>query len=166
MGQEELQCSKIETTRVKKGKLSDDRFKLSGEYIPTIKQKAVKSQGKRFDNTLKGTVATQETRDSVEWRLNRTDVSGLPGRFKAWIYQHVVLPKILWPLTIYEFTSNNVEQLENSINSRMRRCWVCQNAFAEQPYLTIPIRYSSIFKVVFKSRKSEKNNSVQALQRS
>ena len=109
---------------LKKGKLSDDRFKLSGEYIPTVKDKLVKSLGNHFDHTLNGAVAIQKTRNILERLLNKIDRSGLPGRFKAWIYQPVVLPKILWPLAIYQFNYNNVEPLENRINARLRR-WLC-----------------------------------------
>ena len=66
-------------------------------------------------------MAIQETGDKLERWLSKIDMSGLPGRFKAWIYQEVVIPKILWLLTIYEFTSYKVEQLEKRINSRFRR---------------------------------------------
>ena len=87
----------------------------------SIKDKPVKSQGKCFDHSLKDAVSIQETRDRLERWLNKINRSGLPGRFKAWIYQQVVLPKILWPLNIYEFTSYYVEQLEKRNNSRLRR---------------------------------------------
>lgn len=30
--------------------------------------------------------------------------SGLPGKYKAWGYQHGVLPRLLWPLLVYEFS--------------------------------------------------------------
>ena len=117
---------------LKKGKLSDNRFKIPGEYIPTIKDKPVKSLGKRFDQSLKDAVAIQETRDRLERWLNKINMSGLPGCFKARIYLHVVLRS----LTIYEFTSYNVEQLEKRINSRLRR-W-----FAKMPLQRSPIRKS------------------------
>ena len=88
-------ATKSRSLVLKKGKLSEDRFKLSGEYISTIKDKPANSLGKRFDHTLKDAVAIQETRDRLERGLNKIDRSGLPGRFKAWIYQHVILPKNL-----------------------------------------------------------------------
>ena len=94
--QDKLQCSKIEITRIKKkDKLLDNPFKLLGEYIPTIKHKPVKSLENRFDHTLKDTMTIQGTRVSVEWWLNKKDRFGLPGSYKAWILQPVVLPKIL-----------------------------------------------------------------------
>ena len=120
-------ATKSRSLVLKKGKLSDDRFKLSVEYIPTIKDKPAKSLGKH----LKDVVAIQETGDRLKRWLNKIDRSGLLGRFKAWIYQHVVLPKILWPLTITNShpTIRNLElilfsscsKLEKRINSRLRR---------------------------------------------
>ena len=115
---------KLRSLVLKKGKIIEERFKLSGESIPTIKQNPVKSLGKRFDDSLKDTVAIQETKENLERWFNKIERSGLPGRFKAWIYQNAVLPKVLWQLTIYEFRSSSVEQLEKRINSRLRR-WLC-----------------------------------------
>ena len=66
-------------------------------------------------------MAIQETKENLERWLNKIERSGLPGRFKAWIYQNAVLPKVLWQLTVYEFTSSSVEQLEKKINSTWRR---------------------------------------------
>ena len=114
-------AAKSRSLLLKNGKLSEDRFKLSGEYIHSTKDKPVKSLGKRFNHTLKDALAIQKTRDCLERWLNKIDRASLPERFKVWIYQHVLLPKILWPLTIYEFTSYNVEQLEKRINSGFRR---------------------------------------------
>ena len=112
---------KLRSLVLKKGKIIEERFKLSGEFIPTIKQNPVKSLGKRFDDSLKDTVAIQETKENLERWLNKIERSGLPGRFKAWIYQNAVLPQVLWQLTIHEFSSSSVEQLEKRINSRLHR---------------------------------------------
>lgn len=107
---------------LRKGNVLDkERFRLSGGDIPTIREKPVKSLGKRIDHSLKYTTPIQETKDKLETWLIRVDKSGLPGRFKAWIYQHAILPKILWPLSIYEFTTSHIEQLEKRINMRLRR---------------------------------------------
>lgn len=36
-----------------------------------------------------------------EW-LRKIDISGLPGKLKSWIYQHGLLPRLMWLLTVYE----------------------------------------------------------------
>ena len=51
---------------LKKGKIIEERFKHSGEFIPTIKQNPVKSLGKRFDDSQKDAVAIQETKENLE----------------------------------------------------------------------------------------------------
>lgn len=49
------------------------------------------------------------------------DKSGLPGRFKAWIYQHTILPRILWPLLVYTVPITTVESLERKISGFLRK---------------------------------------------
>lgn len=44
------------------------------------------------------------------------DKSGLPGRLKAWIYQHSILPIVLWPLLVYTVPMTTVESLERKIS--------------------------------------------------
>ena len=55
-----------------------------------------------------------------EW-LTKIDKSGLPGQFKAWLFQHAVLPWILWPLLVYDIPITTTESLERAISSRLRR---------------------------------------------
>ncbi|KAL0159871.1 hypothetical protein M9458_043596, partial [Cirrhinus mrigala] len=46
--------------------------------------------------------------------------SGLPGKFKAWIYQHGILPRLLWPLLKYQVPITTVETLERNISQFLR----------------------------------------------
>lgn len=43
------------------------------------------------------------------------------GKFKVWIYQHGILPKLLWPLLIYEVQGTIVEGFEWNISQLLRR---------------------------------------------
>ncbi len=84
------------------------RFTVAGETIPTLSEKPIKSLGKTFNSSLKDTAARQKTiKDLEEW-LTKIDKSGLPGRFKAWLFQHAVLPQILWPLLVYDIPITTV----------------------------------------------------------
>ena len=81
---------------LKKGKVEEKiRFAIEGKPIPTITEKPVKSLGKVFDCTLKDTTSIQSTCRELESWLKAIERSGLPGKFKAWIYHHGVLPRIL-----------------------------------------------------------------------
>ncbi|KAL1249583.1 hypothetical protein QQF64_020588 [Cirrhinus molitorella] len=92
--------------------------------VPSITEKPVKSLGKVFDCSLSDTIAIQTTTKELETWLSTVDKSGLPGRFKAWMYQHGVLPRVLWPLLVYEVhevPASMVETLERRISSYLRR---------------------------------------------
>ncbi|KAK7915663.1 hypothetical protein WMY93_011424 [Mugilogobius chulae] len=69
------------------------QFSIAGTAIPTISEKPVKSLGKVFDSSLKDTESIKVTIASLDTWLKAVDRSGLPGKFKAWIYQHGVLPE-------------------------------------------------------------------------
>ena len=57
----------------------------------------------------------------LELWLARVNKSGLLGRFKAWVYQHVVLPRILWLLSVYDSPMTIVEAMERKINCYLQR---------------------------------------------
>lgn len=49
------------------------------------------------------------------------DKSGLPGKFKTWIYQHRVLPRHLWPLLVYKVPMSMEETMERNIGQFLSR---------------------------------------------
>lgn len=50
------------------------------------------------------------------------DISGLPGKFKAWIYQLGILPHLWWRLLVYEVPLITVEGYESSISHFCHKC--------------------------------------------
>lgn len=57
---------------------------------------AINMLGKLFTSDLKDTAASQVTSNDVTSWLSAVDRSGLPGKFKAWIYQHGIYgPRLL-----------------------------------------------------------------------
>lgn len=104
---------------LKKGKVVDKfRFKISETTIPTLSEKPVKSLGKVFDCNLKDKVAREPV---VIKESGLPRLSGLPGHFKVWIYQHAILPMVLWPLLPYDVPKSTVDALEKKISSYLRR---------------------------------------------
>lgn len=107
---------------LKKGKVADRfRFAIGGTPIPTVTEKPVKSLGKVFNSSLRDADALQQTKAELTSWLAAIDKSGLPGKFKTWIYQHGVLPRLLWPLLVYEVPMSTVETLERTISQFLRR---------------------------------------------
>ena len=86
--------------------------------------------------------------------MKDVDKSGLPGRFKAWIFQHGVLPRILWPLMLYEIPMSTVENMERIISWHLRRWLGVPRSFTSiglystSAKLSLPLRsLSEEFKV-------------------
>ncbi len=107
---------------LRRGKVDDkSRFSVAGATIPTVTEKPVKSLGKVFDSTLRDAASIQSTCSELDRWLNSVDRSGLPGKFKAWLYQHGFLPRILWPLLVYEVPISTVDTLERKVSSHLRK---------------------------------------------
>ena len=107
---------------LQKGKIkSTARFTIAGEFIPTVTEKPVKSLGKWFDSSTKDQAAIKGIGGDLDDWLRKIDKSGLPGKFKAWLYQHTILPQILWPLMLYEVAITTVEGMERKISGYLRR---------------------------------------------
>ena len=49
------------------------------------------------------------------------DKTCLPGRMKAWCYQHGLLPRLLWPLQMYEIAISRVEWIQQYSNKYLRK---------------------------------------------
>lgn len=74
---------------------------MDGVLIPSVSQKPVKSLRKIFDYTA----SVHSMLIELKTRLSAVDKSGLPGKFKAWIYKHGIPPRILWSVLMYEVPS-------------------------------------------------------------
>ena len=55
--------------------------------------------------------------------LSKIDRTQIQGKFKVWIAQFMLIPKLLWPLLVYEIGLSTVERVEKMIN-RFTRKWL------------------------------------------
>ena len=106
------------------------RFQIDDQIIPTLSEKPVKSLGKWYKDCLNDRESIEDTMNKAKMWLTNIDKSGLPGTFKAWCYQYGILPRILWPLLIYEFPITTVENLERMFNKYLRRWLGVPNSFS------------------------------------
>lgn len=77
--------------------------------------------GKWYDESLKDHNNVRTTEKQAELWLKKLDMSGLPGKFKAWLYQHGLLPRLMWLLTVYDVPLTAVEGVECKINTHLRK---------------------------------------------
>lgn len=107
-----LKQSKSRSMVLKKGKVIDRFwFSISGAIIPSILEQPVKSLGKCFDSSRRDTTAIQKATEELGGRLIKVDQLNLLGRFKAWIYQHSILPRVLWSLLVVDVSLDWLYQL-------------------------------------------------------
>ena len=113
---------KSRSLSIRKGKV-DDRvsFIVADQKIPTLSQEPVKSLGRQYDESLKDKIAARNTEDLVVSGLQKIQTSGLIGKFKLWCLQFMLIPKLLWPLLIYDIPISTVERLEAKINKFTRK---------------------------------------------
>ena len=53
--------------------------------------------------------------------LKSIDKTCLPGKMKAWCYQRGLLPRLLWPLQMYEIAISHVERIPQYSNKYLRK---------------------------------------------
>ena len=125
--------SKSRSLVLSKGKVCNKyRFKINNEWIPTLSEKPIKGLGKWFRDTLNDRISNADTLNQLQQWLQDTEKCGLPGKFKAWIYQHGILPRLLWPLLVYDIPLTDVEKMETKTNTYLKK------------WLGIPRSFSSV----------------------
>ena len=106
---------------LRKGKMVEVSFQVAGQDIPTVKSEPVKSLGRWYDASLKDTQRGVETMNSTIEGLHIIDKSGLQAKHKLWCLQFMLIPKLLWPLLVYDICISTVEKIESKINKFTRR---------------------------------------------
>ena len=96
-------------------------FTIAEERIPTVSEKPVKSLGRVYDAAMKDTAQVVDVKRKTQEDLEKIDRSVLQGKFKLWIFQFVLLPKLLWPLLVYDVPTSAVEALEAKVSKYLRK---------------------------------------------
>ena len=113
---------KSRSLSLRKGKVDESvTFRIANQAIPTVSEEPVKSLGRWYDASLKDTKQGKETVKITEEGLETIDKCGLPGKHKVWCLQFMLIPKLLWPLLIYDISVSTVETMEGKINKYTRK---------------------------------------------
>ncbi|GFN86105.1 reverse transcriptase [Plakobranchus ocellatus] len=64
---------------------------------------------------MKDTRRKAETLELASESLLAINKCGLQGKFKIWCLQFMLIPKLLWPLLVYDICSSTVEAIEAKI---------------------------------------------------
>ncbi|RUS90920.1 hypothetical protein EGW08_001317 [Elysia chlorotica] len=118
----EIQAEEVSQLVNKKRKVDASKiFTVAEQQIPTVSQEPVKSLGRWYDSSMKDTRRGLETTEQATEGLLAINRCGLHGKYKVWCLQFMLIPKLLWPLLVYEICSTTVEAIEAKINKFTRR---------------------------------------------
>ena len=96
-------------------------FSVNGQKIPSIHKKPVKFLGLSIDFTLSDSTAVDNLVLQCNQSLIAIDKSFHRGIHKLWILQHLLIPRLRWPISIYEVSPSTVLSLEQKISTYVRK---------------------------------------------
>ena len=81
----------------------------------------VKYLGKLYTSKSKEEDQIKMIDDLVKKDLKKIDQCNLPGRYKCWIVQHMLLLIVMWPLNIYNIPESKIESLQKNITGKLKK---------------------------------------------
>ena len=106
---------------IERGKISTRTVNIEGKPITSITEKPVKYLGKTYNMSLDEKQQIGEITKQAKADLRKIDRCRLPGRFKPWIVQHMLLPRLMWPLSIYNVPESKVESIQRLITASLKK---------------------------------------------
>ena len=100
---------------------SERALELDGEVIPNVSEKPIKFLGRWIRAEGNDKHIIESTGTDLNTYLSRLDASSLSGLQKCWGYQYMVLPKMKWPLAIYDIPITTIHRWEQNANSFLRK---------------------------------------------
>lgn len=95
----------------------------------------MKSLRKIFDSPLIATAEVQSTHTVLNRWLFAVDKSRPAEKFRAWVHEYCILPKILWPLLIYiKFKLSSGRASSKKSSSSFTGCSVYEGTYAALPF--------------------------------
>merc|ERR1739842_208648 len=104
-----------------RGRVSNKTPSIEGVPITSITEKPVKYLGKLYNKTHTEQEPAQEVLVDLKQSLRKIATIMIPGRYKAWMLQHMLLPQIMWPLTIYNIQESKVKEMQVLITGYLKR---------------------------------------------
>ena len=103
------------------GKPKEKHFLVGNEQVPTVKEKPVKSLGRLYSGNLTDRHQGVALHEEIEKNLEKIDNTKLSGKFKVWILQYGLYPRVMWPISMYEIAVSRMEKIEQRCNVYIRK---------------------------------------------
>ena len=107
---------------VRKGKIdATTTFTAANQQIPTVSEEPVKGLGSWYDSSMKDIKRGLEIVELAIEGLLGINRCGLEDKLNVWCLQFMLIPKLFWPLLVYETCQLQLRQQKLKIKKFTRR---------------------------------------------
>ena len=99
--------------------MSSRKIYIRGEPIQPIQEEPVRFLGKWYNSSLNESTQIKGIANSVKEDLKKVERCRLLGRYKAWMVQHMLMPRLMSPLSIYHVPMSTVELIHKLITQSL-----------------------------------------------
>ena len=103
-----------------KGEVKNVEIKIDGVAMRPLKDLPVKNLGKKYSYDLGEKQQIKEVEEHLKEDLKKIGKCKLPGRYKCWMVQHMLTPRVMWPLTIYNIPMSKVEEMQKRVTKSLK----------------------------------------------
>ena len=104
-----------------KGEPQPRELCINGNKITPLQNMPVKYLGKKYTASLNEKEQIQNVIKMIEDETKKIDQCKLPGRYKSWILQHMLIPRLMWPLRIYNIPLTTIENLQKLLTKFIKK---------------------------------------------
>ena len=104
-----------------KGIVERREILLKGKPITLIQDKPARYLGKTYNDSLTEQEQIKQFEKEVKQALKNIETCKIPGRYKSWMIQNMLLQRILWPLCIYNVPYSKVEGIQRLITVKLKK---------------------------------------------
>ena len=117
-----FKARKSRSVVILKGKVQENyQFWIQGEDIPSLSGQLIKCLGKWYRSSLNDQENIKNFIAQLEDFLNRIQDTHLPGKFKVRMLHHGLIPKLRWPMMLYDMAISTVERMERQVSGRIKK---------------------------------------------
>ena len=108
--------SKSRSLSIIKGKCQEIKLAINNNVIPSIREKSVKSLGRCYSLPLTDRHRWQDHLKQLKDGLLSIDKCDLIAKDKLWCVYSGLIPRLAWPMQIYEVSFSRIERIESLIS--------------------------------------------------
>ena len=94
---------------------------MNNKPITLLQDNPAKYLGKSYNDSLTEQQQIKQLEWAVKQALKNIELCRLPGRYKSWMVQHMLLKRIMWPLCIYNVPYTKVEEMQRWITAKLKK---------------------------------------------